>query len=290
MKLHFFVSAFLSFGISLPTAAEQTRDEEEGRVLFEKHGCTNCHGEGGTHPTSRYVPILKGKPADYIYQNAIPILGGKQKSEKTRFMHDQFCIDQVQEVGCYPPPSAVNLRVIAEWLAGKGVISKKKTTPQGLYVTFVEAYVQLQKLGDKALFIDIRTRAEVAFIGMPAAADANIPYMTTGSFDEWDEKKKTFKLHPNGEFVKRIKELVEVRGLREDSPIFLVCRSGSRSAKAANVLNLAGYTKVYTVTDGFEGDKAKDGPRKGERVVNGWKNSGLPWSYELDTNAMYWDL
>ena len=27
---------------------------------------------------------------------------------------------------------------------------------------------------------------------------------------------------------------------------------------------------------------AKDGPNKGKRAVNGWKNIGLPWSYDLD--------
>lgn len=55
-------------------------------------------------------------------------------------------------------------------------------------------------------------------------------------------------------------------------------------------MNLAGYPNVYTVTDGFEGDKIKQGPRKGERVVNGWKNSGLPWSYKLTKDAMYWEF
>jgi hypothetical protein len=59
---------------------------------------------------------------------------------------------------------------------------------------------------------------------------------------------------------------------------------------AANLLNLAGYSNVFTVTDGFEGDKAKQGPRKGERVVNGWKNANLPWSYKLDKKVMYWEL
>jgi rhodanese-related sulfurtransferase len=71
-------------------------------------------------------------------------------------------------------------------------------------------------------------------------------------------------------------------------PFVLICRLGSRGGKAANILSLAGYSNVYVVTAGFEGDKAKSGPRKGERVVNGWKNAGLPWSYKLDKNAMYW--
>jgi hypothetical protein len=41
------------------------------------------------------------------------------------------------------------------------------------------------------------------------------------------------------------------------------------------------------VVDGFEGDMAKDGPKAGQRVLNGWKNAGLPWSYQLDKSKMY---
>jgi hypothetical protein len=31
---------------------------------------------------------------------------------------------------------------------------------------------------------------------------------------------------------------------------------------------------------------AKDGPNKGKRAVNGWKNIGLPWSYNVDQNKV----
>ncbi len=125
---------------------------------------------------------------------------------------------------------------------------------------------------------------------MPAGAHANVPCMTVGAFDEWDEKKNNFKLQANSEFVLRMEGLVKKSSLKKDSPIILICRSGSRSAKAAKILNLAGYPNVYTVTDGFEGDKAKQGPRKGERVVNGWINNGLPWNCKLSQDAMYWEL
>jgi rhodanese-related sulfurtransferase len=47
-------------------------------------------------------------------------------------------------------------------------------------------------------------------------------------------------------------------------------------------LSEAGFAQVYTVVDGFEGDVAKEGPNAGKRVVNGWKNAGLPWSYRLE--------
>jgi rhodanese-related sulfurtransferase/cytochrome c553 len=293
MKFHL-NAVWLMLGIASAMAAAPANEPETGKasgqVLFEKHGCTNCHGPNGVHPEARYVPVLRGKPADEIYRHAAAIFSGKSQSDKTVFMHDQFCIGQMREEGCYTPPSEAELRVIADWLGGDGQVPEKKQTPQALYVSATQAYEQLQKLGDKALFIDVRTRPEVAFLGMPTIADANIPYMTIGSLDEWDDQNQTFKLVPNSAFTMRVKELVESRGLDKDAPIYLICRSGHRSAKAANLLNLAGYKNVYSVIDGFEGDKAKEGPRKGERVVNGWKNAGLPWSYKLNKAAMYWDF
>ena len=67
----------------------------------------------------------------------------------------------------------------------------------------------------------------------------------------------------------------------KDDTIVLICRSGKRSAKAASLMAKAGYTNVYHLVDGYEGDKANEGPSKGQRVVNGWKSAGLPWSYKL---------
>ena len=62
------------------------------------------------------------------------------------------------------------------------------------------------------------------------------------------------------------------------------CRSGGRSAMAANLLAQAGYKNVYNITDGIEGDTVND-PQSlfnGQRMVNGWKNSGLPWTDSID--------
>jgi rhodanese-related sulfurtransferase len=66
-----------------------------------------------------------------------------------------------------------------------------------------------------------------------------------------------------------------------------MCRSGKRSAKGVNMLAAAGFTNAYSVVDSFEGDKAKEGENKGKRTVNGWKNSGLPWTYSMDKDLMY---
>jgi rhodanese-related sulfurtransferase len=61
-----------------------------------------------------------------------------------------------------------------------------------------------------------------------------------------------------------------------------MCRSGDRSARAANLLIDAGFTNVWNQIEGFEGDMSKDG----RRTVNGWKNAGLPWTYKLDKSKL----
>lgn len=54
---------------------------------------------------------------------------------------------------------------------------KKKQTQGGLYLTAKEAFDKLEKDKEskKILFIDIRSRSEINFLGMPQLADANIP-------------------------------------------------------------------------------------------------------------------
>lgn len=104
---------------------------------------------------------------------------------------------------------------------------------------------------------------------------------------QWDEKKKEFKLEKNPDFLTAVEAFVTAKGLSKKDPIILLCRSGNRTSTAATLLQKAGFQEVYSVVDGFEGDKAKDGDVKGKRVVNGWKNAGLPWSYDMDASKMY---
>ena len=94
----------------------------------------------------------------------------------------------------------------------------------------------------------------------------------------WDEKKGVFKMDPNSNFTTELEQRLEKKELTKDSKVILICRSGDRSAKAADLLAKVGYKKVYSVVDGYEGDQAKDGPQKGQRVVNGWRNTNLPWT------------
>lgn len=167
-------------------------------------------------------------------------------------------------------------------------VPDKKKTPLDLYLDARDAYEMVQKSPEKVLFVDVRTQSEVEFVGMASNVDANIPYVLE-NISEWDAKKNTFAKTPNSGFQAAIEKLLAAKGLGKNDPIILMCRSGSRSAKAAALLHQLGYTRVYSVVDGFEGDTAKDGTQKGQRVVNGWKNAELPWSYKLDKTKMYLD-
>ena len=159
-----------------------------------------------------------------------------------------------------------------------------KRTTLGLYLDGKEAYAMATK--GHVLFLDVRTQEEVNFLGMPTVADANVPYMVMDKMYSWDDKKNVYKLEPNSDFVSLVSERIKAKQLTKDDAIIVMCRSGDRSAKAVDLLAKAGYTKVYSIVDGFEGDIAKDGPNAGRRAVNGWKNANLPWTYSLAKEKM----
>lgn len=166
-------------------------------------------------------------------------------------------------------------------------IPDPKRTKAGLYLTAKDTYALLQENASDILFIDVRTRSELAWQGIPNLLDANIPLMFLDPGYQWDDKRNNFKLIANPRFVKDVTKQLENRGLDKSAKVIVMCRSGKRSAKAADTLTDAGYTQVISVIDGFEGDKAASGEHKGHRVVNGWKNAKLPWSSKLVKNKMY---
>lgn len=182
--------------------------------------------------------------------------------------------------------AAVTTRVLA---IDAAAVPEIKRSQIGLYLTSAEAYEMALKEKEALLFIDVRTRAEVNFLGMPTVADANIPYMELDNMYSWDEKKGVFKMEPNSGFVTSVQEQLKKKGLENNGKIVVMCRSGDRSAKAADLLARAGYKNVYSVVDGYEGDVAKDGAHKGQRAVNGWRNGNLPWSYSLTKDKMYFE-
>lgn len=162
-----------------------------------------------------------------------------------------------------------------------------KQTKFGLYLDSAQAYRMKEELKDKALLVDVRTRYELAYVGTPTVVDVHIPYVEHPFEAGWDDKNGRFVLEPNGDFGPELARRLAAKGLGKADPVILLCRSGDRSARAANLLKDLGYEKVYSVVDGFEGDLAKDGANAGKRMVNGWKNAGLPWTYRLDKDKLY---
>lgn len=179
----------------------------------------------------------------------------------------------------------------ADWAPGStdwDKLPEIKKSKVGLYLTPQQAY-DMKKANPKGVaFFDVRTRAEAMYVGWPSDADALVPYVEHPEImSDWDDKRHMYQLEPNQDFVPEIDRRMTEMGLGKDAPIILICRSGDRSSKAQDRLQTAGYSKVYSIADGVEGDTVKDGPKAGQRAVNGWKNAKLPWTYKLDKAKMY---
>ncbi len=182
--------------------------------------------------------------------------------------------------------------VVNAWALDKSAVKEKWHTPFDLYLSAHEAYEMKTSRPDQVLFIDVRTRPEVHYIGMADQVDANIPYRFDST--EWRNKSDgihgTYSKPRNPDFQAGVENALHAKGLNKNSPVIIMCTSGSRAPYAATVLHKAGFTQVYTQVEGFEGIKAKSGPHKGKRVIAGWKFAGLPWSYKLVADKMYFNF
>ena len=118
-----------------------------------------------------------------------------------------------------------------------------------------------------ATLVDVRTRAEWAYVGVPVLAEIG----KQTALVEWDEFP-TGQLVPD--FAGRLKMELEKRSLGADAPLYFICRSGNRSRHAAIAATAAGYERCFNVEFGFEG---RLGPEKHRGTAGSWKAEGLPW-------------
>ncbi len=144
-----------------------------------------------------------------------------------------------------------------------------------------------KEFGDKALFIDVREPIEMMFAGYTDVIDVNVPFLLVNPA-KWNAKKPLFAMEPNPGYAAGVLAAIKERGLDKSAPIILMCRSGGeRGAPSARALEGNGLEKVYVVVDGFEGSTLKDHPNGPWRLKDGWKNAGLPWSYDLNPKKVY---
>jgi rhodanese-related sulfurtransferase len=155
-----------------------------------------------------------------------------------------------------------------------------KQTSLELYVTAEEAYQKWLADPENVRVLDVRTTEEYIFIGHAPMA-WNVP-LASQTY-QWDAEKQHFAMQPNPGFVNQVKSFAN-----PSDTILVMCRSGGRSAMAVNLLAKSGFTNVYNITDGMEGDAVTDAESvfQGQRLKNGWKNSGNPWTYTVDPAHM----
>jgi rhodanese-related sulfurtransferase len=128
--------------------------------------------------------------------------------------------------------------------------------PAMKHLTPAEAQQRLQQ-DAHALLIDVRTEIEYFYVGHPVGA-VNI---------EW-HMVPDFTVNP------RFVELVLREAGANDRPLLLICRSGRRTLEAGAALEQAGFSEVYNVLEGFEGELDEQMHRG---TLGGWRFHGLPW-------------
>ena len=124
------------------------------------------------------------------------------------------------------------------------------------------------------LLIDVRDPTEVLLNGHPAQIDAVVPIMVQGN--TFNDELLEWDLVRNANFLADMDATLEREGKSKHDMIIITCGSGMRSAIATNALIEAGYTNVWHIPDGYEGDDAP-----GFNKQNAWRIAGLPWSHDL---------
>ncbi len=143
---------------------------------------------------------------------------------------------------------------------------ERRSSPSG-YAGDVSPGEAFRTLGEnsKARLIDVRTRAEWNFVGLPELPGGR-PLLA-----EWQVFPQ---MAVNPRFADEAAAMIAESGGDASAPVFLLCRSGARSRSAAMALTARGFTAAYNIAGGFEGDHDGEGHRGG---TNGWKAEGLPW-------------
>ena len=143
-----------------------------------------------------------------------------------------------------------------------------------------EAYAALTT-DASAVMIDCRTRAEWEHTGIPDLSAIGKTVILETLVDEMG------RLNQN--FLGRVGEIAQPQ-----TPIYIICRSGRRSAGACQMLAAHGYANTCNVAEGFEGhhnnaglgqtglgqtglEQTGLGQTGLEAVIEGWKSRGLPW-------------
>ena len=118
----------------------------------------------------------------------------------------------------------------------------------------IEAWALVES--GRAVLVDVRSNEERKFVGY-VPGSVHVAWATGTA------------LTRNPRFLRELEAKVG-----KNDVVLLLCRSGKRSALAAEAATKIGFTAAFNVSEGFEGDLDADG-RRGR--VGGWRLHGLKW-------------
>ena len=125
-----------------------------------------------------------------------------------------------------------------------------------------EAFELLQ-LDPSVRLVDVRTRAELDWVGRPAIDTVQYSHI------EWIQYPGSV---PNAAFMQQLRDVAT-----PDTPVLFLCRSAARSKLAAVLAQKEGFTKAFDLLEGFEGEIDAQQRRGG---IGGWRFHGLPWEQD----------
>ena len=111
----------------------------------------------------------------------------------------------------------------------------------------------------QAVLVDVRSAEERKFVGQ-VPGSVHVAWATGTS------------LTRNPRFTRELEAKVN-----KTETVLLLCRSGKRSALAAEAATKAGFTQAFNVLQGFEGE-LDAAQQRGH--ADGWRFHGLPWTQD----------
>lgn len=171
-----------------------------------------------------------------------------------------------------------------------GDVPPSNITRLGLYHQPVEAYRSWLADPENVHFLDVRTFDEYIFVGhIPIAQNVPFVFPVYTRPEPGAVSGSTSAIppgcsgEPNEEFVATVAAY-----FAPGDHIIAYCATGARAAMAIDALADSGFSNVYNLVTGLEGSRVDDpdSVHHGKHMRNGWKNSGLPWTYSFDPDLI----
>lgn len=149
------------------------------------------------------------------------------------------------ETALHPVLEQAHQRAVAEGLAYAGGVAPR------------DAWALVQ--AGAATLVDVRSAEERKFVGQ-VPGSVHVAWATGTA------------LTRNPRFARELEAKVP-----KDHALLLLCRSGKRSAQAAEAAAKAGFAQAFNVLEGFEGE-LDESQQRGHG--DGWRFHGLPWTQD----------